>query len=177
MKITKNRLLMLELLANPIDGLNPPHCVGSLQYELKSLYAIHEQAALKTIPTASQIYRTLKDLIRAGVVTATKRLEEGNIYGNALPFWVTDYELSKDVIANGLEKDVDATYKKTHKAKFGCEFFGKPVRCGLSASDTEALLSHVKTLMSFVLLKGTEDQASRLEQCLEWIESGIDLPE
>ena len=177
MKITKNRLLMLELLANPIDGLNPPHCVGSLIYELKSIYTTHEQTALKTLPTASQIYRTLKDLINVGVVTATKRKEEGNIYGNALPFWVTDYELSKDVITNGLEKDVDATYKRTHKAKFGCMFFGKPVRCGLSVSDTEALLSHVKALLQHLLLKGTAEQASRLEQCLKWIEQGIPLPE
>ena len=176
MKITKNRLLMLELLANPIDGLNPPHCVGSLQYELKGMYAMPD-STLKTIPTASQIYRTLKDLIRVGVVTATKRLEEGDIYGNALPFWVTDYELSKDVITNGLEKDCNDIYAQVHRAKFGCMFFGKPVRCGLSASDTEGLLCHVKALLQHVLLRGTEDQASRLEQCLKWIEQGIPLPE
>lgn len=177
-RMTANRKLILELLAETIEDMPPPHSAWLIHNTLREEFN-RQDSELATLPAISQIYRTLTDLINAGLVTATKRKEEGDNFCNPLPHWIAEYQLTKDVGANTLIKDCDDIYAKVHKAKFGVNCFGKTLMQGLPVNEVKDLLSVTKALIQRVLVadEATDTQFYKISECLSWLEDGIPLPQ
>ena len=83
MKMTFNRKLILHVLGDEIESRPPPHSASSIGYWLNISIGCKDGGVfenMRTVPNKQQIHRTLKDLLRAGLIIGTKIKEEGNNY-------------------------------------------------------------------------------------------------
>lgn len=97
MKLTKNRKLILQVLAERNQYDNPPYSAYSVVHSMLEdafKYKWHGYD-MKTLPSLIQVHRTLKDLWHSGLIVGTRVKEEG--FNGALPSWVVRYQLSSDV--------------------------------------------------------------------------------
>ena len=182
MKMTFNRKLILHVLGDEIESRRPPHSASSIGYWLNISIGCKDGGVfenMRTVPNKQQIHRTLKDLLRAGLITGTKKKEEANNYGNRLPQWVVYYQLASDVSRNELLNECASVFNKTKRAKFGVNCFGTQICYGLSKEEVTALRVQTKSLMQRThpdKTSGYEVQFMQMKQCADWIKDGIPLP-
>jgi hypothetical protein len=165
MKMTKNRLLILEILSFDIAGDLPPHSASSIHYALGE--AVSKQ----------HIHKTLSDLLLSGLIVVSRQKQEG--YAGRLPYWERSYQQSGQVESNHIKSKADRLYKKVDKAMHGINFFGKPFNYGLSVADVEAVTREVKIMMQKAhpdKQDGFRDQFEMMTQCMKWIRAGVPLP-
>ena len=181
MKMTFNRKLMLAVLADEIDGRQPPHSASSIEYTLDNAFNYkwtdEPYSSMTTLPTKRQIYRTLKDLLGAGLIVGARI--KSNCSNTQLAYWENEYQLSGDVYKNSLTTDCTMTYNKVNRAKYGVSFFGSVFDMGLPAQEIAPLLLKVKSLIQKThpdKANGYEAQFKQMKQCLDWIKTGIPLP-
>jgi hypothetical protein len=178
MKTTLNRRLILHALTDD-GGETPPFSAGTIAGRLEDALAYGWQGyeALKAVPAKTQIYRTLRDLLAAGVIVGTRCKDE--MSGNGLPFWVVEYQLAADVDKNALIAACRAVYRKVDKAKHGINLFGSAFDMGLPANEVNQLSIEVKRLLQKThpdKVGGFDDQFKQMIECRDWIKSGIPLP-
>ena len=76
--MTYNRQLILAILGDEIGESLPPHSATHIAYHLEAAInfkydGIYER--MKTLPNKQQIHRTLRDLLAAGLISGTKRMD------------------------------------------------------------------------------------------------------
>ncbi|WP_262965379.1 hypothetical protein [Methylobacter psychrophilus] len=181
MKMTFNRRLMLEVLADEIDGRQPPHGAGSIRSNLENAFNYKWNYGLYpsmvTLPNKRQIHRTLKELWHGGLIVGTRVKVEG--YSGHLPYWEIEYQLCNDVYKNSLITDCNNLFSKVNRAKHGVNFFGSLMDMGLPASEVSPLKLSVKSLIQRThpdKVSGYEYQFQQMKQCADWLRSGIPLP-
>lgn len=181
MKMTKNRLLILQALTEDFDGL-PPHSASFVHYTLKASIENNWEGepyeSMKTLPNIQQVHRTLRELWHGGYIVGTRIKRES--YGNqGLPRWEVCYQLATDATRNGLLAEIDAVVSKVKKAKFGFNLFGAIFDKGLPESEVKLLATKVKALMQKThpdKIAGFEEQFIQLKEAHGLIKSGIPLP-
>ncbi len=96
MKMTKNRKLILQALAESNEYENPPYSASSVRYTLETAFEYKWQGYdMKTLPSLIQIHRTLKELWHSGLIVGMRK--KADWYDKALPCWIVEYQLSSDV--------------------------------------------------------------------------------
>ncbi len=179
MKMTFNRRLILLALSDQVDGTPPPHSASSIGYALAGAFqsnwgGLYDE--MKTLPNKQQIHRTLKELWHGGLIVGNRR--KADRYGQ-LPCWEVEYQLSGEVYRNWLIAECAAVYRKVNKAKNGFNFFGSVMDMGLPEAEVKALMLKVKALMQKThpdKAAGYADEFKLMQQCKDWIKSGIPLP-
>jgi len=176
---TRNRQLILRLLGEWTDGSPPPHSASTLLYCLENMVE-HQWEGYdipNAVPRKEQVYRTLRDLVKAGLVTITK--EKQDPLSNGLPFWENQYQLVGEVDKNAIMKDCQDLHRKVSRAKHGFNLFGAVMDRGLPADEVKPLLAQVKALMQKThpdKFKGLEVEFKLMQEAAKWIKSGIPLP-
>lgn len=169
----------MRLLGEWIDGSPPPHSASSLIYCLENMVSYHWEGydVPKTMPRKEQIYRTLRDLVKAGLVIVTQ--EKSEPMDNGLPYWENHYQLVGDIDINVIMKACQNLHNKVKRAKFGCNLFGAVFDQGLPADEVKPLLLEVKALMQKThpdKVQGLEEEFKLMQECAKWIRSGIPEP-
>ena len=170
MKLTKNRKLILDVLDSYIADAwgAPPHSADTVMYEL-------DRRGIKYHKNA--IYRTLKDLLDAGLIVTEKRLQDP--ISNGLPYWQNYYQLATSQETNAIVMEVENIHKKLDKAVHGLKFFGAVMDLGLPPDEVIELKARVKVLMQRIhpdKSDGYDDEVKLLAECMKWIKAGIPLP-
>ena len=147
MKMTLNRKMIMLALTDD-GGETPPYSASTLAGRLQDAleYGWPGYETLKAVPNKGQIYRTLRDLLAAGVIVA-RRVKDEPYMGGGLPFWVVEYQLAADVDKNALIAACRAVYRKVDKAKHGINLFGSAFDMGLTANEVNQLSTEVKRLL------------------------------
>jgi hypothetical protein len=178
MKLTKNRKLILQALAESNKYENPPYSASSVRYTLETAFEYKWQGYdMKTLPSLIQIHRTLKDLWYSGLVVGTR--VKADWYDNALPCWIVLYQLSCDVEKNYIISECEAIYGQVGKAKFGTTMFDGVFDMGLPADKVKPLADKVRAMMQRThpdKAGGYENEFRLMRECHEWIKNGIPLP-
>lgn len=182
MRLTKNRQVILQLLADSSDGVDrPPYSVSELMYMLdnaiKYQWAGYEHYKLKKIPSKQQMHRTIRNLWAEGFIVGTKYIEDP--IGDGLPSRVIRYQISSEVDKNYIISECQAVYSKVNKAKHGVNMFGQPIDWGLSTQDVKKITARVRAMLHKThsdKQKGFNEQFNQMTQCMVWIRSGIPLP-
>jgi len=181
MKLTKNRKLILQLLAESEGDDCPPHSVSNLMYLLDNVIRFqwkgYEHCALIKVPSKQQMHRTIRDLWFEGYLVGSKSIEKP--IENGLPSRVINYQLASEVNQNFIVSECQAIYKKVNKAKHGINLFGKPFDYGLSVDETKLITDKVKVMLHKThpdKQQGFIDQFNQMTQCMVWIREGIPLP-
>lgn len=169
LKMTKNRLKILEILGSEIDdcGGYPPYPTSSVIYELEAM-------GIKV--SKQHVHKTLRDLWQAGLIVANR---EKNTYVNNLPQWERLFQLSVDVERNALISECSRIFSKIKRAKNGVAMFDLVLDWGMPEDEVPALTKHVKVLLQRThpdKQQGFEEQFYQLTQCMSWIRDGIPLP-
>lgn len=167
MKLTKNRKLILDVLDRYIADAwgPPPHGADTIAYEL-------ERDGIKYCK--SGIYRTLKDLMDAGLIVAEKRLVDP--MGGGLPYWENYYQLTASKEKNSIVMEVKNIHTKLDKAINGINLFGTTIDVGLPTEEVALLKARVKSLMQRIhpdKVSGYEYEVKLLGECMKWIRKGI----
>jgi len=172
---TKNRQIIIRLLSETEDtgcGL-PPYSASSLLYMMEHGY---EWYGLDKVPSISQIHRTLRDLVKQGLIVGEKCKETRY---NQLPIWVTRYQLVEHVERNQLLAAVETLCNRVTRAKQGVNFFGKPIDYGALPDDVAIMKTQLKSLMQRThpdKADGYSQEFKRLKDCMNMVRSGIPLP-
>ncbi len=178
MKLTNNRKLILQALAESNQYDNPPYSAYNVHSTLKDAFNYKWQDyEMKTLPSLIQVHRTLKDLWHSGLIVGTRK--KADWYENALPCWIVEYQLSSDVEKNYIISECAAIYRQVGKAKFGTTMFGGVFDMGLPANEVKPLADKVRTMMQRThpdKAIGFENEFKQMRECHEWIKSGIPLP-
>jgi len=181
MKLTKNRKLILQLLAESDGDGCPPHSVSSLMYLLDNVIQYqwegYEHYALVKAPSKQQMHRTIKDLWLEGYIVGSKSIEDP--IGSGLPCRVINYQLSSEVNQNYITSECHNIYKKMDRAKYGINMFGKPFDWGLCVDEVKIMTGKVKLMLHKThpdKQDGFVDQFNQMTQCMAWIREGIPLP-
>ncbi|MDO9170129.1 MAG: hypothetical protein Q7U18_13715 [Methylobacter sp.] len=181
MKMTFNRRLILEVLANEIEGTQPPHGASSIGYALKTAFNYKWGDGLYpgmvTLPNKRQIHRTLKELWQGGFIVGARVKVDG--YSGQLPYWEVEYQLCNEVYKNSLITECNALHQKIDKAKYGVNFFGSVFDMGLQADEVATLATEVKRLLQRThpdKAHGYDVQFKQMIQCRDWIKDGIPPP-
>lgn len=180
MRLTKNRRLILQLLAET-DGYDmPPYSVSSLMYDIETMIKYkwkgYEQYSPKSPPSEQQMHRTIKDLLMEGLIVGTKEIQEQH---NGLPCRVIRYQLSTDVEKNFIITECSQLHRKVNKSKFGFNFFGVVMDYGMESGEVEKITAKVKAMMQKThpdKQEGYVEQFNQMRECMELIRSGIPLP-
>lgn len=179
MKLTKNRTLILQALAESNEYDKPPYSASSIRYTLENAFNYKWQGYdMKTLPSIIQIHRTLKDLWHGGAIVGTRVKDDGGFNGS-LPCWVIRYQLSGDVEKNYIVSECQALHRKVSKAKHGTNLFGGVFDMGLPENDVKQLTIRVKSLMQKThpdKATGFESEFKQLKDALDLIKSGIPKP-
>lgn len=170
MKLTKNRKLILGVLDSYIADAwgAPPHSADTVRFELDRMGIRYHKNA---------IYRTLKDLLDAGLIVAEKRLTDP--ISDGLPYWQNYYQLTGSQDANAILLETETIHKKLDKAVHGVNFFGAIIDLGLPPEEVVVLKARVKSLMQHVHPDKSnryEYEAKLLGECMKWIKEGIPIP-
>ena len=177
---TKNRQLIMRLLSEIWEDCGmPPYSADSLHYIMNTIVSYCPEYGLDKVPSKSQIHRTLRDLVKAGLVAVSRHKEEP--YGNQqLPRWIKRYQPVEHIERNQLIADVQTICRKVHRAKYGSSFFGSPpFDYGASPEDVAQMKTTLKTLMQKThpdKAEGYSDLFKELKDCMSVIRSGIPLP-
>ena len=176
-RTTGNRLAILKCLTEPNEdcGHYPPYSASSIEYMFEHGYKWY--GAKKPV-SISQINRTLRDLLLAGLVVRESRLDEDADRG--LPQRVWYYQLASEQDSNALKKEVQKLHHAVDKAKHGSRFFTSIFDMGLPADEVPLLLARAKSLMQRThpdKIHGFEDEFKMLQECRKWIKDGIPLPQ
>lgn len=178
MKLTKNRKLILQVLQDG-DGYDlPPYSASFVRGRLEDAFKYQWQGYdMKTLPSLIQIHRTLKDLWHSGLIVGTRK--KADWYDNALPRWIVEYQLSRDVEKNFIISECQKLHRTVSKAKHGTNLFGGVFDMGLPASDIKPLADKVRAMMQRTHPDksiGYENEFKLMRECHEWIKNGIPLP-
>lgn len=179
MKLTKNRTLILQALAESNEYDKPPYSASSIRYTLENAFNYKWQGYdMKTLPSIIQIHRTLKDLWHGGLIVGTRVKDDGGFNGS-LPCWVVRYQLSGEVEKNFIASECQALHRTVSKAKHGTNLFGGVFDMGLPASEVKPLSKKVRAMMQRTHPDKNSDYENEfklMRECHEWIKSGIPLP-
>jgi hypothetical protein len=179
MKMTANRRLILQLLSDPIDGDPPPHSASSILYALENAVKYGwEGYDIKATPSKEQLYRTLRDLVRAGLVVVEKQKDEP--MDNGLPYWCNYYQLAGDVGKNALIAECNEVHRIIKIAKHGSRLFTTVFDKGIDADKVAPLKARVKALMQRThpdKAQGLEYEFKMMQEAAKWIKSGLPLPQ
>lgn len=178
MRMTKNRLLIMNALAETNEYETPPYSASSVRYMLENAFNYQWQGYdMKTLPSIIQIHRTMRDLWRVGLVVGTRfkcpPLSDG------LAFWEVRYQLSSDVERNHIISECNALHRAVNKAKNGFNMFGGIFDKGLPPSEVKALSDKVRLMMQRThpdKATGFEYEFNMMRECHEMIKSGISEP-
>jgi hypothetical protein len=179
-RLTANRKLILKVLGDFIDSDPPPHSASSIMYALENAvkYGWEGYEGLKSVPRKEQLYRTLRDLVKAGLAVIEKQKDEP--IDNGLPYWCSYFQLASDVDKNALIAECDEVYRNVKKAKHGSNLFGSVFDKGIDADKVAPLKARVKALMHRThpdKAQGLEDEFKMMQECSKWIKSGLPLPQ
>jgi hypothetical protein len=181
MKLTKNRQVILQLLADSDRTDYPPYSVSSLMYMLDNVITYnwegYEKYQLDKVPSKQQMHRTIRDLWLEGLIVGSKSIEDS--IGQGLPSRVINYQLSEDVNKNYITSECESIYRKVNKAKYGVSLFGQSFDWGLAVDEVTLLTRKVKAMLHKThpdKQKGFVEQFNQMTQCMEWIRAGIPLP-
>jgi hypothetical protein len=176
--MTKNRMLILKVLSEPIDDVYPPHAASSIFWDLKNDFENGgKYFGIKTLPQMPQIHRTLRELLAGELIVGTRI--KMNFDGNRLPFWETRYQLSSDVYKNELQADIRTILRNVRIAKHGNQMFGGVFGMGLPADEVKLMAVTVRSLMQKThpdKAEGFEAEFIQLKAALDLIKTGIPLP-
>ena len=172
MKQTRNRNVILKCLSEPNSdcGGPPPFSADSVHYMLEHNF---EWYGAKKPVSISQINRTLKDLLNAGLI----RIDAPN--GEGLPSRVNYWQLASEVERNALLLEIRCVLRTASKAHgtffFGHDrFFEQP----MNAAEKTAVIATIKTLMQRThpdKTSGYEYEFNALNQALTYCRSAINL--
>ncbi len=170
MKMTKNRVLILEVLDSylPDCGGNPPHSVSSI---------LHELEGRGNKLTKQHVHKTVSDLWLGGYLVAIRKKHDP--LGNGLPYWENRYQLSSRVNENYLRAECEFIHNQVERAKHGFLFFGTPMDWGMLPDDVKEITSKVRLMLQKThpdRQVGFIDEFNLMTQCMKWIKSGIPLP-
>jgi hypothetical protein len=177
MKTTANRKLILQLLSDHIDGDPPPHSASSIMYALENGVKYGWIEGLKSVPRKEQLYRTLRDLLAAGLIAVKKQKDEP--IDNGLPYWCNYYQLANEVNKNAIIAECNEVYQKVRKAKYGWKLFASVFDMGIPANEVKPLMTRVKALMQKThpdKVEGLEYEFKQMQECSRIIKSGLPLP-
>ena len=126
----------------------------------------------------SQINRTLRDLLAAGVIVKETRIDD-SITGNGLPCRVNYYQLADAVERNALLAEINKTLAKAEKCHgtflFTTDhFFNQPFK----AKEKAAVIADIKALIQRShsdRTDGFEYETQQLNKALKYCRSDIDL--
>ena len=180
MRLTKNRLLILRLLDEEIEGSMPPHSVCSIHYTIQNLvkYKWQGYPELSTVPDKRNINRTCIDLLNAGLLVVSRVKDES--FNNNLPYWEKCYQLASSVERNFLIRECDHIYRKVNTAKNGVSMFGMVLNKGLPDSEVKILGKKVKVMLQRThpdKIAGYEYQFKLMRETKDVLKSGIPSPE
>lgn len=133
---------------------------------------------LKSVPRKEQLYRTLRDLVAAGLVVSEKQKDEP-IY-NGLPYWCNYYQLAEDIGKNATIAECNEVYRIVKIAKHGSRLFTAVFDKGIDADKVLPLKARVKALMQRThpdKAQGLEHEFKMMQECSKWIKSGLPLPQ
>jgi DNA-binding transcriptional ArsR family regulator len=177
-RLTGNRKLILSVLADHIDSDPPPHSASSILYALENAFKYGwDGYDIKAIPSKEQLYRTLRDLLEAGLVVSEKQKDEP--LDNGLPYWCNYYQLAGEVEKNAITAECNEVYQKVRKAKYGSSLFGSVFDRGIPADEVKPLMARVKILMQRThpdKSGGLEFEFKQMQECSKIIRSGLPLP-
>jgi hypothetical protein len=178
-RLTTNRRLILNVLADHIDSDPPPHSAYSILYALENAvkYQWEGYEGLKDVPRKEQLYRTLRDLLAAGLVVVERQKDEP--LENGLPYWCNYYQLAGDVGKNAIIAECNEVYQKVRKAKYGWKLFASVFDMGIPADGVKPLMGRVKALMQKThpdRVEGLEHEFKQMQECSRIIKSGLPLP-
>jgi len=177
LKQTRNRKVILKCLSEPNQdcGGQPPYCASSIYYMLE--YNFEWYGAKKPV-SISQINRTLRDLLDAGVIVKERRLDEPPCR-DGLPSWVNYYQLTDAVDRNAFLTEINQTLGKAEKCHgtflFTTDhFFYEP----FNAKEKAAVIADIKSLIQRShsdKVTGFEDESRQLNKALKYCRSDVDL--
>jgi hypothetical protein len=177
---TKNRQLIMQLLSETWDDCGlPPYSADSLHYILDIVVHYCPEYGISKTPSKSQIHRTLRDLVKAGLLAVSQHKEETH-NSNKLPRWVRRYQPVAHIERNQLLADVSAICNKVRRAKYGISFFGStPFDYGALPDEVAIMKTTLKSLMQKThpdKAEGYTELFKQLKDCMSLIRSGIPLP-
>jgi hypothetical protein len=88
---TQNRQIIMRLLSDVWDDYGyPPYRAWDLHDMIKTIvqYRFEGYEQINKVPSMSQVHRTLRDLVKAGLIVG-KKYKEKSSRDNQLPRWVT----------------------------------------------------------------------------------------
>jgi hypothetical protein len=178
MRMTKNRLLIMQALAETNDYETPPYSASSVRYILENAFNYQWQGYdMKTLPSIIQIHRTLRDLWQFGLIVGNRF--KCDFDSGCLPYWEIRFQLSRDVERNHIISECNALHRAVNKAKNGINLFGGVFDKGLPPSEVKALSSKVKVMMQRThpdKATGFEYEFKMMQQAHEMIKGGIPEP-
>jgi len=175
LKQTRNRQAILKCLTEPDADCGLPPFSASDVYDMLE-HGFKWYGANKPV-SISQINRTLRDLLKAGVIVKETRIDEP--LGNGLPSRVNYYQLAADVDRNKLLSEINrvlGTAGNVHGTFFiyTDHFFDKP----FNAKEKAAVIADIKGLMQRThpdKVVGFEDEFMDLNKALDYCRAKIDL--
>jgi len=174
---SQNRTAILKCLSEPNQdcGGQPPYCASSIHYMLE--YNFEWYGAKKPV-SISQINRTLRDLLSAGVIVKERRLDEPPGH-EGLPGWVNYYQVADAVERNAFLAEINQTLAIAEKCHgtflFGHDhFFNQPFK----AKEKAAVIADIKALIQRShsdKTDGFEHETQQLNKALKYCRSDVDL--
>jgi len=174
---SQNRTAILKCLTEPNSdcGGQPPYSASDIHYMLE--YNFEWYGAKKPV-SISQINRTLRDLLSAGVIAKETRIDD-SITGNGLPCRVNYYQLADAVERNAFLTEINQTLGKAEKCHgtflFGYDhFFNKP----FNAKEKAKVIANIKALIQRShsdRTDGFEHETQQLNKALKYCRSDVDL--
>jgi hypothetical protein len=175
-KTTRNRTAVLKCLTEPSAdcGGQPPYCASDVYYMLEHNY---EWYGAKKPVSISQIHRTLRDLLAAGVLVKETRIDEP--LENGLPCRVNYYQLANAVERNAFLTEINQTLAIAEKCHgtflFTTDhFFNEPFK----TKEKAAVIADIKSLIQRShsdKTAGFEYEVKQLNKALKYCRSDIDL--
>jgi hypothetical protein len=175
MRMTNNRKLILQALANN-DGYDlPPFSASSIRYTLENAFNFKWQGYdMNAVASIAQIHRTLRDLWRGGLIVGTRvKCDVHN-----LPHFEIRYQVAADVEKNHIISECQTIHSKLSKAVNGFNFFGAIIDRGLNPDDVKQLSNKVRLMMQRTHPDKSPDyleQFHLMRECHEMIQAGIPL--
>ena len=173
LKQTRNRKAILKCLTEPNAdcGGQPPYSASSIHYMLEHSF---EWYGANNPVSISQINRTLRDLLKAGVIVKVSRIDEP--FENGLPRLVNYYQLTNEVDRNELRREINRALRTASQVHgtflFTTDhFFEKPCDPAPVIADIKALMQRVQPDKT----PGYESEFDQLNKALKYCRAKINL--
>jgi len=175
LKQTKNRKAILKCLTEQNSDCGsgvPPYSASDVYYMLELNFKWYGAARPVSI---SQINRTLRDLLKAGVIVKETRIDEPFDTG-LLASRVNYYQLADSVDRNTLLREIDQVLRTAGQVHgtflfSTAHFFTEPC-------DPAPVIADIKSLMQKThpdKVKGFEDEFRDLNKALKYARSKVNL--